>query len=499
MEERTRLALQRPDLLREAAFIGGQWYDVDARIRVTNPATGRLLGSVPDVGRVGAEAAVAAAHDAQIEWRRRSAKDRAAVLKQWHRLVMAHQDDLALLMTAEQGKPLTEARGEIAYAASFIEWFAEEARRSYGDVIPGHAVDMRIRVEKGPVGVVGAITPWNFPAAMITRKAAPALAVGCAVVVKPSELTPFSALALAVLAAEAGMPPGLLNIVTGAPAAIGDVLVEDPRVAKFSFTGSTATGRALGGRAVTALKRVSLELGGNAPFLVFDDADIDAAVEGAMQSKFRNTGQTCVCTNRFLVQTGIYNVFAARLNERIAALTWGDGLEGAFDQGPLIDARSAAKVETHVADAVAHGAHIATGGRTTGPDNRFFMPTLLTHVSPDALLCREETFGPVAGLLRFDTADDAIRLANASPAGLAAYVFTRDLDRSIHVSEALSCGMVGLNTGLISTEVAPFGGCRASGFGREGSRYGTEEFLEMKTVVTGLKRPPVGEQALWLG
>lgn len=481
--EHARLALCRPDLLRQACLIGGEWVGARAgtTIGVTNPATGRTLGHVPDLGRSGAEDAVAAAAAAQPAWAARPARARAQILRRWAELILDHRDDLARLMTAEQGKPLAEAAGEVSYAAAFVEWFAEEARRTYGDIIPGHLANTRIRVEKRPVGVVAAITPWNFPAAMVTRKAAPALAAGCAVIVKPSELTPFSALALGVLAEEAGLPAGLLNIVTGAPAPIGDVLVDDPRVAKFSFTGSTAIGRMLGGRAMGNVKRVSLELGGNAPFLVFDDADLDAAIEGAMLSKFRNAGQTCVCANRFIVQAGIYDAFAARLAERADALGCGDGLAGGSDQGPLIDARAVAKALTHVRDAIDGGGRLLAGGHAI--DSIFVRPTVIAGVSPDALLCREETFGPVAGLIRFETESEAIALANAGSAGLAAYLFTRDADRAIRLPEALSYGMVGINTGLISSEVAPFGGCRLSGIGREGSRYGIDEFLELQTIV----------------
>ncbi|MGV3479871.1 MAG: NAD-dependent succinate-semialdehyde dehydrogenase [Sphingobium sp.] len=479
--ERARLALRRPALLREAAFVGGEWVGGDAGIAVINPATGRTLGHVPDLGRGGAEAAIAAAAAAQPAWAARPARERGLLLRRWAELILDNRDDLARLMTAEQGKPLAEATGEVAYAAAFVEWFAEEGRRTYGDVIPGHLANARIRVEKRPVGVVAAITPWNFPAAMVTRKAAPALAAGCAVVLKPSELTPFSALALAALAEEAGLPTGLLNIVTGAPAPIGDAMVEDPRVAKFSFTGSTAVGRMLGGRAMGNVKRVSLELGGNAPFLVFDDADLDIAVEGAMLSKFRNAGQTCVCANRFLVQAGIHDAFAARLADRADALGCGDGLAGTPEQGPLIDARAVAKAMAHVRDALDGGGRLLAGGVIV--DDIFVRPTVITGVSPDALLCREETFGPVAGIVRFESEAEAVALANAGSAGLAAYLFTRDADRAIRVPEALRYGMVGINTGLISSEVAPFGGCRQSGIGREGSRYGIAEFLELQTIV----------------
>jgi len=383
-------------------------------------------------------------------------------------------------MTAEQGKPLAEARGEIAYAASFIEWFAEEARRAYGDVIPGHMADKRLLVLKEPVGVVGAVTPWNFPAAMITRKVGPALAVGCTVVLKPSELTPFSALALAYLGHEAGLPHGVFNVVTGDPQPIGEVLTGDPRVRKFTFTGSTRVGKLLAARCMETVKRVSLELGGNAPFIVFDDADVERAVEGALASKFRNTGQTCVCANRFLVQSGIYDEFARRLSQRVSALVVGDGLEGETQQGPLINGAAVSKVDSHVHDALEKGGKLAVGGsRRVG---YFYDPTVITRVTPEMALFREETFGPLAGLLRFETEAEAIKLANDTSAGLAAYVYTRDLSRSWRVSEALEYGMVGLNTGLISTTVAPFGGVKESGLGREGSYYGIQDYLDTKLV-----------------
>ena len=481
------LGLARPDLLRQAAFIDGAWIQAAASIPVLNPATGAVLATVPDLGAEAVRHAVAAAEAAGPAWRARSAGERAAILRRWFELIRAHTEDLARLMTAEQGKPLKESRGEIAYAAAFIEWFAEEARRAYGDIIPGHVRDARIWVNRRPVGVVAAVTPWNFPAAMITRKAGPALAAGCTMVLKPSELTPLSALALAVLAEEAGLPPGVLNVVTGAAAPIGEVLTDDPRIAKLTFTGSTAVGKMLAGRAMATVKRVSLELGGNAPFIVFDDADLDRAVEGAMASKFRNTGQTCVCANRFLVQAGVADAFALRLAERAAALRVGDGLAGDTDQGPLIDARALTKVQAHIRDALDGGARLLTGGEPIAGGGAFHQPTVLADVSPDALLCREETFGPVAGIIRFDTEDEAIALANGSRAGLASYLFTAGFDRAHRVSEALEFGMVGLNTGLISTEVAPFGGCKESGIGREGSKYGLAEFQEMKTVCAVLK------------
>jgi len=478
--ERGRLALSRPDLLREACFIDGAWVTGEQQIPVINPATGRTLGAVPNLGTEFTEHAVAAATAAGPAWRALTGKARGAVLRRWFELVLSHQEDLARLMTAEQGKPLAEARGEVAYAAAYIEWFAEEAKRVYGATIPGHQADKRILVMRQPVGVVAAVTPWNFPAAMITRKIAPALAVGCTAVLKPSELTPFSALALAVLAQEAGVPAGVFNVVTGDAAPIGAVLTGDARVRKFSFTGSTPVGKMLAARCMDTVKRVSLELGGNAPLIVFDDADLEAAIDGAMASKFRNAGQTCVCANRILVQAGVYDAFAAGLAARASRLVVGDGLAGETQQGPLINQAAIDKAAAHVADAVARGAQVVLGG---GPaDGLFFPPTVLTGVSPDARVAREETFGPVAGLIRFDDEAEAIAIANDTSAGLAAYVFTRDLARSWRMSEALEYGMVGVNTGMISTETAPFGGIKESGFGREGSYLGVEDYLETKSV-----------------
>jgi succinate-semialdehyde dehydrogenase/glutarate-semialdehyde dehydrogenase len=484
--EQARLALARPDLLRQVAFVDGAWIDGAASLPVFNPATGRPIGTVPDLGTHETKAAIAAAYAALPAWRARAAGDRAAILRRWNDLILANAEDLARLMSLEQGKPLAEARGEVAYAASFVSWFAEEARRAYGDVLPGHAADKRLTVTREPVGVVAAITPWNFPLAMITRKAGPALAVGCTVVLKPSELTPFSALALAVLAEEAGVPAGVLNVVTGQPAAIGAALVEDVRVRKLSFTGSTAVGKMLAARCMATVKRVSLELGGNAPLIVFDDADLDIAVEGALISKFRNAGQTCVCANRILVQAGIYSEFVDRFAARVATLKMGDALEGEVQMGPLIDRRAIAKVERHVEDAQANGARLLLGGAAVAGEGNFYPPTILADVAPDALLCREETFGPVAGIVRFETEAEAIAMANDTAAGLAAYVFTRDLSRSHRVAEALEYGMVGMNTGLISSEIAPFGGIKESGFGREGSRYGIDEYLNMKLVCTAV-------------
>jgi succinate-semialdehyde dehydrogenase/glutarate-semialdehyde dehydrogenase len=440
------------------------------------------------VGRDEAEAAVVAASGALSDWRSRSAAERAERLHAWRALMLTNVEDLARLLSAEQGKPLAEAAGEVRYAAGFLGWFAEEARRTYGEIIPPHAADKRLSVVREPVGVVGAITPWNFPLAMITRKAAPALAAGCTMVLKPSELTPFSALALAALAEEAGIPPGVFNVVTGPPNEIGDVLVEDPRVAKFTFTESTAVGKRLAARCMGTVKRVSLELGGNAPFIVFEDADLNKAVDGVIASKFRNTGQTCVCANRILVQDGVYDLFAQKLVDRVRALSSGDALAGSAPLGPLIDERACEKTRAHIADAVVRGGRIA-GTSGPVPASGYFMPaTVLVDVPADALLCREETFGPVAGLVRFHSEQEAVMLANDTRAGLAAYFYTRDFSRAHRIGEALEYGMIGLNTGLISTEVAPFGGVKESGFGREGGRAGVDDYLNLKLIcceVTG--------------
>lgn len=480
-----RIGLKRPDLFREHCYIDGEWVG-EATHPVHNPATGGLIGRIPNLGKSETESAVAAAEAALPGWRAQTAKARAEILRKWNDLMVKHQEDLARLMTAEQGKPLTEARGEVVYAGSFLEWFGEEAKRAYGDLIPGPAADRRILVMKQPVGVVGAITPWNFPAAMITRKVGPAIAAGCTAVLKPSELTPYSALAIAVLGEEAGLPPGAFNIVTGDAEPIGRVLTEDPRIAKFTFTGSTPVGKKLAAQCASTVKRVSLELGGNAPFLVFDDADLEAAVAGAIISKFRNTGQTCVCANRFFVQDGIYDAFAKRLAEKVGELVVGDGLAGVTQQGPLINEKALQKVEAHVADALGHGAKVLAGAGRDAHGGTFYQPTVLRDVASDALLCREETFGPVAGLVRFKDEAEALRMANNSRAGLAAYAYTRDLSRSWRVAEGLEYGMVGMNTGLISSETLPFGGVKESGIGREGSKYGIEEFLEVKSIVLQL-------------
>jgi succinate-semialdehyde dehydrogenase/glutarate-semialdehyde dehydrogenase len=480
--EQGRLALKSGELFRQAAYIDGQWVEGVRSLEVHNPASLQLLGRVPALGAAETERAVASAHRAFESWRRVSAGERGAVLQRWFELIMANQEDLARLMTAEQGKPLSEARGEITYAASFIEWFAQESRRAYGQVIPGHTADKRLVVLREPVGVVAAVTPWNFPSSMITRKVGPALAAGCTVVLKPSELTPFSALALAWLGSQAGIPPGVFNVVTGEPVAIGEVLTTDPRIRKFTFTGSTRIGKLLAARCMGTVKHISLELGGNAPFIVFDDADLKQAVAGAMASKFRNTGQTCVCANRILVQQGIHDEFVAKLCEQVATLVVGDGLKGETQQGPLINAAAVDKVERHVQDAVAHGGRLLAGGeRISG---NFFQPTVITGVTREAALFEEETFGPLAGIVKFATEAEAIQLANDTTAGLAAYFYTRDLNRAWRVSEALQYGMVGLNTGLISTTVAPFGGVKESGLGREGSSFGMAEYLETKLVCT---------------
>ncbi|HEX7741642.1 MAG TPA: NAD-dependent succinate-semialdehyde dehydrogenase [Sphingobium sp.] len=470
----------KPALLRERSYIAGEWADAPERIEVFDPASGTLIGSVPDLGSEHAEQAVSAAHDTFPAWRALTGKERGAILRRWSDLMLRDQEELARLMTLEQGKPLAEARGEVGYAASFLEWFAEEARRVRGELLTPHIPGRKLVVSRQPVGVVGAITPWNFPLAMITRKAGPALAVGCTFVVKPSELTPFSALALAQLAEEAGVPAGVFNVVTGNAAAIGEVLTGDPRVRKFTFTGSTPVGKRLAAQCAGTVKRVSLELGGNAPFILFDDADLDAAVEGAIASKFRNTGQTCVCANRFLVQSTVHDLFAQKLADRVARMFVGPGLKCASDQGPLIDGRAVEKVRAHVDDALAGGAKLLTGGSRHEAGSHFFQPTVLSNVRPDALLCREETFGPVAGIVPFDSEADAIRMANDSMAGLAAYAYTSDAARQWRLTEALEYGMVGINTGLISTEVAPFGGVKESGYGREGSHLGVDDYLDVK-------------------
>ena len=482
------LVLSDRGLFRQRALIAGEWRDADGggACEVRNPATGAVLGTVPDMGAAETRRAIDAAHAAFPAWSKKTAKERAQVLRRLFDLMLQHQDDLAVLMTAEQGKPLAEAKGEVAYSASFIEWFAEEAKRMDGDTIPGHAADKRILVLRQPVGVVAAITPWNFPSAMLGRKLGPALAAGCTVVCKPALQTPYSALAIAVLAERAGLPAGVLNIVTGHDAAaIGSEMTSHPQVRKLSFTGSTGVGKKLMAQCAEGVKRVSLELGGNAPFIVFDDADLDAAVEGAIASKYRNTGQTCVCANRLFVQDGVYAAFAQKLVEAVAKLRIGDGLMGATEQGPLIDANALAKVEEHVAVATAKGARIATGGKRHALGGTFFEPTVLLDVDAGMRIASEETFGPVAPLFRFRTEADVIARANDTDAGLAGYVYTRDLARTFRMAEALECGIVGINTGLISTEVAPFGGVKQSGIGREGSKHGLDDYTELKYVCIG--------------
>ena len=476
-------------LFRTQAYIGGQWENANggATREVINPATGEKIGTVPDMGATETRRAIEAAKGAFPAWAAKTAKERGAILRRWHDLMLANRDDLATLMTAEQGKPLAEAKGEIAYAASFIDWFAEEGKRIYGDIIPPHQSDKRLVVLRQPVGVVAAITPWNFPAAMITRKAAPALAAGCTFVCKPAIQTPYSALAMAELGARAGIPAGVLNIVTGVAAtAIGGELTSNPIVRKLTFTGSTAVGKKLMAQCADTMKKVSFELGGNAPFIVFEDADLDAAAAGAIVSKYRNTGQTCVCANRLLVQNSVYEAFTRKLVEAVAKLRVGDGLKGATDQGPLIDTKALAKVEEHIADAVAKGGQIAYGGKRHALGGTFFQPTVITNVTSDMLVAREETFGPIAPIFRFDTEEEAVRMANDTEFGLASYFYTRDLARSWRVAEALEYGIVGLNTGLISTEVAPFGGIKESGTGREGSKYGILDYTELKYLCVGL-------------
>jgi len=481
------IALKDRRLFHEACYIDGAWVSSpgNAAISVDNPATGELLGSVPKLGAAEARAAVNAAHAAFPAWSRKTGKERAAVLRRWFDLMMENQEDLARLMTLEQGKPLAESKGEVAYAAAFLEWFGEEAKRVYGDTIPGHQADKRIVVLKQPIGVVACITPWNFPLAMITRKAGPAIAAGCTVVLKPAAQTPFSALALAELAERAGVPKGVFNVITGSAKEIGGELTSNPIVKKLSFTGSTEVGKVLMAQCATTIKKLSLELGGNAPFIVFEDADLDGAVEGAVASKYRNTGQTCVCTNRLLVADGVYEAFAEKLAVAVRKLKPAPGLETGATQGPLIDDAAVAKVEDHIRDAQAKGAKVLLGGRRHALGGRFFEPTILTEVTPDMAVSREETFGPVAPLFRFKTEAQAVELANATEFGLAAYFYGRDLSRVWRVAEALEYGIVGINTGLISTEVAPFGGVKESGLGREGSKYGMEEYLEIKYLCFG--------------
>jgi len=481
------VSLRDPRLFREQCYLDGAWTGADSggSIKVNNPATGEIIGSVPDMGAAEARRAIEAADRAWPAWRAKTAKERAVVLRKWFDLMMANQDDLGLLLTTEQGKPLAEAKGEIAYGASFIEWFAEEGKRIYGDVIPQHQSDKRILVLKQPIGVAAMITPWNFPNAMITRKAGPALAAGCTVVLKPASQTPYSALALAELAERAGIPKGVFNVITGNSRAIGGELTANPTVRKLSFTGSTETGRVLMRQSADTIKKLSLELGGNAPFIVFDDADIDAAVDGAIASKYRNAGQTCVCANRIYVQDSVYDQFAQKLATKVEAFKVGRGTEPGVVIGPLIDEPGLEKVEQHVADATAKGAKVMLGGKRHKLGGLFFEPTILTGVTQAMKVSREETFGPVAPLFRFKTDEEAISMVNDTEFGLAGYFYSRDIGRVFRVAEAMETGMVCVNSGILSTEIAPFGGVKQSGLGREGSKYGIEEYLEIKYILIG--------------
>jgi succinate-semialdehyde dehydrogenase/glutarate-semialdehyde dehydrogenase len=483
----TPLPLKDASLFRQANYVGGKWIAADSGrvLAVRNPANGEVIGEVPAMGAAETRRAIEAAHAAYPAWRALTAKERAAILRRLNDLMLANADDLAVIMTAEQGKPLAEAKGEIAYAASFIEWFAEEGKRVYGDTIPQNAKGRRIIVQKEPIGVFAAITPWNFPAAMITRKAGPGWAAGCTGVIRPASQTPFSALAIAVLAERAGLPPGVCNVITGPSGEMGGELTANPLVRKLSFTGSTEIGAKLLAQCAPTIKKTSMELGGNAPFIVFDDADLDAAVVGAIASKYRNAGQTCVCANRLLVQDGVYDAFAAKLKVAVEALRVGDGMEPGVTQGPLINADAVAKVEAHIADALKRGARVVTGGARHPRGGNFFTPTILADVSAGADIFREETFGPVAPLFRFKTEEEAIKLANDTEFGLAAYFYARDVGRIFRVAEGLEYGIIGINEGIISTEVAPFGGMKSSGLGREGSKYGIEEYLEIKYLALG--------------
>ena len=481
------LQLQDPSLLRQQCYIDGRWTDAQRHIDVTNPATGERVGQVPLLGADETRQAIEAANRALPAWRARTAKERSALLRKWFELLLANQDDLARIMTAEQGKPFAEARGEIGYAASFIEWFAEEGKRVYGETIPAPVSNQRIVVTKEPVGVCAAITPWNFPAAMITRKAGPALAAGCTMVVKPASQTPLTALAMVALAERAGIPAGVLSVVTGSAAAIGGELSSNPLVRKLTFTGSTEVGRTLMAQTASTIKKVSMELGGNAPFIVFEDADLDAAVEGAIVSKYRNAGQTCVCANRLYVHSKVYDAFAEKLVAAVRALNVGNGMEDGVRIGPLIDGKAVTKVEEHITDAISKGARVLQGGKRHALGQSFFEPTVLADVTPGMLVAREETFGPLAPLFRFETEDEVVAMANDTEFGLASYFYARDLGRVWRVSERLEYGMVGVNTGLISNEVAPFGGVKQSGVGREGSHYGIEDYLVIKyTCMAGI-------------
>ncbi|HYD99533.1 MAG TPA: NADP-dependent succinate-semialdehyde dehydrogenase [Alphaproteobacteria bacterium] len=474
-------------LFRQQAYVDGKWADADSgkTVNVTNPATGEVIGTVPNMGVGETRRAIEAAERAFVAWRSKTAKERGAILRRWHDLMMANQEDLAVLMTTEQGKPLAEARGEVAYAASFIDWFAEEGKRAYGDVIPQTNNDRRFVVVKQPVGVVAAITPWNFPAAMITRKAGPALAAGCPIVIKPAMQTPYSALAMCELAERAGVPAGVIQVVTGRASEIGGEMTANPLVRKLTFTGSTEVGKILIQQCAGTVKKVSMELGGNAPFIVFDDADLDEAVRGALASKYRNTGQTCVCANRILVQEGVYDAFLDKFRNAVAGLKVGNGLQGDFTQGPLIDENAVKKVEEHIADAVEKGARVVAGGKRHALGGTFFEPTILADVTIGMKVAREETFGPMAPIFKFKTEEEAVRMANDTEFGLAAYFYTRDIGRVWRVGEALEYGIVGINEGVPSVEVAPFGGLKESGLGREGSKYGIDDYLEVKYLCMG--------------
>ena len=481
-------ALNNPSLFRQQCFIAGKWCDADGggTIPVTNPANGEQLGTIPKMGAAETRRAIEAANAAWPAWRALAAKERAAILRRWFDLMHAHADDLARIMTLEQGKPLTEARGEVSYAASYFEWFAEEGKRAYGDTIPAPSADRRIVVVKEPVGVCAAITPWNFPSAMITRKVGAALAAGCPIVVKPATQTPYSALALAVLAQEAGVPDGVFSVVTGSASEIGGEMTSNPIVRKLSFTGSTEVGRVLMEQTASTIKKVSMELGGNAPFIVFDDADLDAAVEGAIISKYRNTGQTCVCANRIYVQDGVYEEFARRMVAAVGKLQVGDGLQQGVSLGPLIDEHAVRKVQEHIDDALEQGAEVIAGGRVHALGGTFYEPTVLANMTPAMRIAREETFGPVAPLFRFSTDEEVVAMANDTEFGLAAYFYSRDIGRVWRVAEALEYGMVGINTGILSNEAAPFGGVKQSGLGREGSRYGLDDYMVVKYLCMGL-------------
>ena len=481
------LKLKDPSLLRQQSYIDGAWCDADdaATITVTNPATGEAVGTVPHMGAIETKRAIDAANAAWPAWRKRTARERSLILRKWNDLMLENADDLALIMTAEQGKPLAEAKGEVAYAASFLEWFGEQAKRIEGDTLQSPWPDRRMLVTREPIGVCAAITPWNFPAAMITRKVGPALAAGCPIIVKPAELTPFSAFALAVLAERAGVPKGVFSVITGDSKSIGLEMTSNPIVRKVSFTGSTQVGRILMAQSAPTIKKLSLELGGNAPFIVFDDADVDAAVEGAMASKYRNAGQTCVCANRLYVQDGIYDQFAAKLVAAVAKLKVGNGQQAGVTQGPLIEEKAVVKVEQHIADALSKGARLLAGGKRHALGHSFFEPTILADVDASMQVASEETFGPLAPLFRFNTEADVIAMANDTEFGLAAYFYARDIGRVWRVAEALESGMVGVNTGLISNEIAPFGGVKQSGLGREGSQYGMEDYLVMKYICLG--------------